>query len=240
MTLLCNISSDDNKCFKAISLIVVWAKKMCIYSGSKVYQLCLCLFLPDSSVPEAGLITDMKLPKGGQGFTLVELIITITVLAIIASIAMPTILGQLARMEAERVKSQLRSSLNLAKAESYIRRQDVLLCLSNTGGRCHRDSDKTLLLFIDNNSNNHFDVQGDFLLSQQPLRLKYSKLSLRVGSRRHYTKFWGDSGTPRGHFGHIKYCPTATYNQSMYQISFNQTGIVRHKPNKDHPTKCGQ
>lgn len=178
--------------------------------------------------------------RGRQGFTLVELMVTVAVLAIIVSIATPAILNQLASMEAKRIKNQLESALRLAKAESLIRRQNVLVCLSNAAGRCDRDSDKILLLFIDSNGNNHFDAQVDFLLSQQTLNLKYGKLKLRVGNERHYTKFWGDSGTPRGHFGHIKYCPIATYSQAMYQISFNQTGIIKQKLNEDHPTECNK
>ena len=178
--------------------------------------------------------------RNNKGFTLVELIVTVCVLVIIVMIVAPVIRTQLARMEAKRIQSQLENSLALAKAESYIRRQNVIVCLSNTGGRCHRDSDKTLLLFIDKNDNNHFDAQVDSLVVQQSLNPKYSKLSLRVGSRRHYTKFWGDSGKPRGHFGHIKYCPIVAYNEAMYLISFNQGGIVKQKLNEDHPTECDE
>lgn len=176
--------------------------------------------------------------KQSNGFTLVELTVTTMVLGIIAAIAAPSILTHLARMEAQRVKHQLENTLSLAKAESYISRQDVLVCLSNDAQQCHRNSDKTLLLFVDKNNNKHFDSQVDTLLTQQSLNLRYSTVKLRVGGRRHYTKFWGDSGRPRGHFGHIKYCPTSSYNKSMYQISFNQSGIVKHKLNVDQPTKC--
>ncbi|WP_227670705.1 GspH/FimT family pseudopilin [Psychrobacter proteolyticus] len=173
-----------------------------------------------------------------KGFTLVELIVTILVIGIIVAIATPSILTQLARMEAKRVKQQLEDALSLAQAESYISRKNVLVCLSNNARQCHRNSDKMLLLFVDKNGNNRFDPQVDNLLTQQILNLKYSTVKLRVGGKRHYIKFWGDSGKPRGHFGHIKYCPTSSYNKSMYQISFNQSGIVRHKRNIDHPTKC--
>ena len=179
-------------------------------------------------------------PNNEQGFTLVELIVTIAVLAIITMIATPYILEQLARMEAKRIESQIRNTLTLAKAESYIRRQDLLVCLSNNGAICDRDSYKQLLLFLDRNNNKNFDLGVDDLLEEQALEPKYSTLYLRVGDKRHYTKFWGDSGKPRGHFGHFKYCPTSTYNHTMYQISFSQGGRVTYKPNASHPTDCGK
>ena len=183
-------------------------------------------------------MNNTSLVRAEHGFTLPELVVTLAVLAIIVTIATPLIFEQLARMEASRIKNQLESILSIAKAESYIRRQNLLVCLSDIGGRCHRDSDLKILLFVDVNDNKHFDDQTDLLLNEQYLNPKYSKLSLRVGARRHYTKFWGDSGRPRGHFGHIKYCPTSDYNNSKYQISFNQVGIIKHKPNDIHPTDC--
>lgn len=203
-----------------------------------LHQICIVIFYQNTPNTNTAIDTSTFNNSRKQGFTLVELIVTVCVLAIIVTIALPIIRTQLARMEAKRIKSQLETSLALAKVESYIRRQNVIVCLSDTGGRCHRDSDKTLLLFIDKNDNNHFDAQIDRLIIRQSLTPKYSTLSLRVGNRRHYTKFWGDSGTPRGHFGHIKYCPTVAYNKAMYLISFNQSGIVKQKLNENHPTHC--
>ena len=182
--------------------------------------------------------TSQSVLKAQDGFTLVELIVTLAIIGIIVTIATPFILTQLAAMEARRIRYTLSSTLAVAKAESLIRRKDLILCLSDINGRCDRNSNKSLLLFIDNDNNNHFDVGTDLLIEQQRLSPKYAIMQLRVGASRHYTKFWGDSGKPRGHFGHIKYCPTATYNTAKYQISFNQVGIIKYKPNSSHPTDC--
>ncbi len=178
-----------------------------------------------------------SLARPEQGFTLTEVIVTTLVLAIIATIAVPAILTQLANMEAKRVRHTLMNTFSTAKAESYIRRQNLVVCLSDSGGRCHKDSNKALLLFIDNNDNKHFDQTTDHLLSEQHINPKYGTLHLRAG-KRHYVRFYGDSGKPRGHFGHIKYCPNKSYNQAMYQVSFNQVGIIKYKPNSVHDTGC--
>lgn len=175
-----------------------------------------------------------------RGFTLVELVVTVAVMAIIMAVAAPSILTQLATMEAKRVRYGLMNTLAIAKAESLIQRQNVLVCLSDANGRCDRDSNKFLLLFIDKNDNKHFDAGIDKLVERQRLNPKYGTLHLRVGSRRSYIKFWGDSGKPRGFFGHIKYCPTSIYSQAKYQVSFNQVGIIKYKPDGIHDTECGK
>lgn len=234
------ISLTYKKLFLLLSSISGFVKYELIYSRVALYVFQLLITIHQRANSDNTTQRKISVAKysSSHGFTLVQLIITIAVLAIIATIAAPAIQTQLAQMESRRIKSQLEDSLTLAKAESFIRRQNVLLCLSNTGGRCHRDSDKTLLLFVDKNDNKHFDAQVDHLLNQQSLNLKYSKVRLRVGGKRHYTKFWGDSGLPRGHFGHLKYCPTEAYNKAMYLISFNQGGIVKQKLNENHPTQC--
>ena len=172
-----------------------------------------------------------------SGFTLIELVVTLSVIAIIISLAAPAILTLLANMEAKRIRYEVMNTLAVAKAESLIQRQNLLVCLSDSNGYCNKNSDKTLLLFIDKNDNKNFDVGVDQLIEEQTLDPRYGTLHLRAG-KRHYVKFYGDSGKPRGHFGHIKYCPSSSYSTAMYQISFNQTGIIKYKPNETHPTKC--
>lgn len=59
------------------------------------------------------------------GFTLIELMITIAVLAIIVSIAAPNISNQLANQRVKSTVSTIESALKEAKAESLIRRQNI-------------------------------------------------------------------------------------------------------------------
>ncbi|WP_201508690.1 prepilin-type N-terminal cleavage/methylation domain-containing protein [Psychrobacter alimentarius] len=60
-----------------------------------------------------------------SGFTLIELMVTIAVLAIIVSIAAPSISTQLANQRVKSTVSLIENALKEAKAESVIRRQDI-------------------------------------------------------------------------------------------------------------------
>ena len=64
-----------------------------------------------------------KLRMSSSGFTLIELMVTIAVLAIIVSIAAPSISTQLANQRVKSTAAILESALKEAKVESVIRRQ---------------------------------------------------------------------------------------------------------------------
>ncbi|WP_352336558.1 GspH/FimT family pseudopilin [Psychrobacter sp. 16-MNA-CIBAN-0192] len=72
-------------------------------------------------------------PKSSSGFTLIELMVTIAVLAIIVSIAAPNISNQLANQRVKSTTATLQNALKEAKVESVIRRQDVEVTINNNG-----------------------------------------------------------------------------------------------------------
>ena len=67
------------------------------------------------------------------GFTLIELMVTIAVMAIIVSIAAPNISTQLANQRVKSTTATLANALKEAKAESIIRRQDISFTYDNDG-----------------------------------------------------------------------------------------------------------
>lgn len=66
------------------------------------------------------------------GFTLIELMVTIAIMAIIVSIAAPSISTQLANQRIRSTTATLTNALKEAKAESIIRRQNVTLTYDNS------------------------------------------------------------------------------------------------------------
>lgn len=77
-------------------------------------------------------ISSYKPQATNEGFTLIELMVTIAVLAIIVSIAAPNISTQLANQRVKATTATLVNALKEAKAESVIRRQNINVVYSST------------------------------------------------------------------------------------------------------------
>lgn len=89
----------------------------------------------------------LKLHMTRSGFTLIELMVTIAVLAIIVSIAAPGISTQLANQRVKSTAATLANALKEAKVESVIRRQEITLSYAN-------DSTKGGTITIENGGSN--------------------------------------------------------------------------------------
>ena len=74
-----------------------------------------------------------KLRMTSSGFTLIELMVTIAVLAIIVGIAAPSISNQLANQRVKSTTATLANALKEARIESVIRRQIVTVSFNNNG-----------------------------------------------------------------------------------------------------------
>ncbi len=82
--------------------------------------------------------------KSAAGFTLIELMVTIAVLAIIVSIAAPNISNQLANQRVKSTTATLVNALKEARAESLIRRQEIEVTID--------DDDYKIEIEVDDNN----------------------------------------------------------------------------------------
>ena len=69
------------------------------------------------------------------GFTLIELMITIAIIAIIVTIAAPSIATQLANQRVKSTTATLTNALKEAKAESIIRRQGIKVSVDDSASK---------------------------------------------------------------------------------------------------------
>lgn len=80
-------------------------------------------------------------PGPGAGFSLVELLASTAVFAILLGLALPTFSETLQRMRAASAMHQLGAQLAQARNTAITRRTVVTLCPSAGGGRCRQDAD---------------------------------------------------------------------------------------------------
>jgi type IV fimbrial biogenesis protein FimT len=69
-----------------------------------------------------------------RGFTLIEAMVTLTVAAVLASVAIPSFVSLSQRFHLNSVSSSLSASLQWARSESIKANVDVIVCASNTAG----------------------------------------------------------------------------------------------------------
>ena len=161
------------------------------------------------------------------GFTLIELIVTITILAIIVSIALPSYHSFMERQEHSQMLALVRNSTHLAKNLAVTHHQQIVICASENLNTCSNNQwDKGMLIFTDQNNNKTLDP-NEMIHQKLKTNLKYGNLKWDGGVANPNTlTFMGDTGLPRGSQGSFHYCSLKTaQNNTRYVV--NQMGHVR-------------
>lgn len=155
-----------------------------------------------------------------KGFGLFELMAVLAIAALLVLIAYPYVMSWFHRMEARQVRSVLNTASQLARLESFATKQNVVFCLADVNNVCNRLAQEQILVFYDNDHDQTLE-HGE-LIQSYPLKVKYGQLEMRASLLRNHMKYFGTTATPKGHFGHIKYC--ANDPALSYRVVVNQTG----------------
>lgn len=93
--------------------------------------------------------------RGNAGFTLIELVAAMSVMAILAGIAAPSFADFVERQRASAAMSSLLAHMSLARITAISRNQRAVLCPSSDGAHCRLDADwsQGWLLFLDEDGN---------------------------------------------------------------------------------------
>ena len=101
-----------------------------------------------------------KLSISSSGFTLIELMVTIAVLAIIVGIAAPNISTQLANQRVKSTAATLANALTEAKVESVLRRQNIRVVYGNSS------APKTIKLQANGNEISSYNISDKSTVTQ--------------------------------------------------------------------------
>jgi type IV fimbrial biogenesis protein FimT len=97
------------------------------------------------------------------GFTLIELMITLVLVAILATIGVPNFMNLIANNRLTTQANELVSSLNLARSEAIKRNTRVTVCRSDTGTSCSGTWSNGWIVFVDTGAAGSVDA-GDEIL----------------------------------------------------------------------------
>lgn len=179
-----------------------------------------------------------SLSRQALGFTLIEMLITIAIMAIIGGMGGAYLIPQLQQLEATNTANELKSFIITGKQDALIYQKPITLCVANANQTCVLTGGESLLEFIDVNDNQAYDAGTDKLNNSRKLSLNYGNLRTVLGIAGGVIILKPDSGRPIGYIGHIKYCPTNGNTANMLKVSFNMTGIVKIIPNREQATGC--
>ena len=103
--------------------------------------------------------------SGNRGFTLIELMVAIAILAICATLATPAMGSLLERQRASAAMGALRTQMQLARMAAITHRQPAVLCPSVDGIACDETVDWSggWMVFLDRDGNRRPDTVGDVL-----------------------------------------------------------------------------
>lgn len=173
-----------------------------------------------------------------QGFSLVEMLITVSILGIVAAMAVPAFVRNQKDFEAQNVANVLKNFFIESRQEAIIYHNPVTLCIADNTGHCVINDGSTLLSFLDRNDNHDFDAETDTLYSQVHVDPTYGRLVNGAGLSRAYIKLKAGNGRPIGFMGSFKYCPGDGNTDRAFKITFSEIGNIKYKKHQEEATGC--
>ncbi|WP_346838846.1 GspH/FimT family pseudopilin [Microbulbifer sp. SAOS-129_SWC] len=159
--------------------------------------------------------------KANSGVTLLELIVTMAILAVVASVAVPPMTHFVQRYRAEIQRHRLFDLIALARGKAYSEGKIYTLCPLDTDSNCNNDWSNGAQLFVDTDGDHQRDADEmlERILEPMPAGASLHWNTLH-GS---YLQFRPD-GRPQNQTGNFAYCPPDSDAEQGWIIVLNATG----------------
>ena len=161
--------------------------------------------------------------KRANGFTLLELIFTLSLLVIVLTLGMPALSQWVQRSRATDLQYTLLHSIHYARTQATLLQSTVTLCPGTSA--CEDTWGSNLLIFNDVNSNGVQD-SNEPLLKQIDIGLLGQYLNWRSFRKKPYLQF-SSRGLTRASNGTFHFCPKEPVNDLEFSLILARTGRAR-------------
>lgn len=161
-----------------------------------------------------------------KGFTLIELMVTIAILAILTVMAVPKFSDAIKRHEKNAMVHEIRLMLLSARSMAFTNKNFVIVCPTVDNVNCTKNSPNKLISFMDKNQNKKYD-QNDEMISSINIQLKHGYLKFGFGGRKSYMRFSPNNGKPIGSQGNITYCDKENKATHHKSVIMSEHGVAR-------------
>lgn len=137
-----------------------------------------------------------------RGFSLIELMVTVAVLAIVVAIGLPSFQGSLRSNRVATASNELAASVSLARSEALRSPGGAAICGTTDGATCSADWDRGWMVWTDTDGNGspglndrilrHVEVRPNLVVSlSAPVAgedemIRFDRLGRRVGGDRSF------------------------------------------------------
>lgn len=102
------------------------------------------------------------------GFTLLELLVTLSVVAVLVAIGLPSFRGLHDRLRADAARMQLVATFATARSTAVTRNLPVSICASQNGRRCEGEWTQGWMIYLDPRKQSHPASAGSVLRLDRP------------------------------------------------------------------------
>ena len=155
-----------------------------------------------------------------EGFTLIELMVTLVVMTILIVVAVPSLTPLFAQARADSSIRKIQQSIQLARNHAVAYGYRVTVCPISAQG-CSEDWQNNITVFSDSGQSNLIDGNDKIIYQIGPFNNKDY-----VGYNRTAIRFLPD-GLASGTNGTLSYCPDTNDSSESKAIIVSQSGRIR-------------
>ena len=174
----------------------------------------------------ANKISHLGFKAGSAGLTAIELMITLAVFAIMASLAAPPMQSLITNYRERTAINQLSGYVRLARSEAITRSAYVSLCGSSDEASCDGDLKEGWLVFQDANGDGVYQGASDTLIRSGRLGIGERYFTDANGTETASPLVYSRDGSKRGGDIQWQFCFSANAEHKR-QISVNAAGYLK-------------